>query len=331
MNAVVPLKGFTLAPKAKREKMDTILVTVEEAARWQIPGPQRNLKVNDKVRAFSSKLAQDGGVMSSIIHLGKVDGDPALYLVDGQHRREGFFMSGLPEWLVNVCIHEYETMAELALDFITLQTPLNRLKPDDTMRALEFVVPVLRKLREQFPFVGYDQLRRGNSSPIVSMSTLLKCWSGSRQETPATAGSSGTTIEIAHALDSDPARYNELAAFLSVAHAAWGRDAENYRLWGSLNLIICMWLYRRIVLDKDRAGAKRTVVLSLDMFRKCMMQLSADANYVDWLVGRNLGDRDRSPAYSRVKAAFALRLKIEGGTSAKVLLPQPAWASNRGS
>ncbi len=312
--------------------MDTIVVTRDEAAQWQIPGPQRNLKVNDKVRAFACQLAQDQGVMSSIIHLGKIDGDKATYIVDGQHRREGFFMSELPEWLVNVCIHEYETMAELALDFITLQTPLNRLRPDDSMRALEFVVPVLRKLREAYPFVGYDNLRRNNNTPIVSMSTMLKCWAGSRQETPATAGSSGgATIEIAKSLDADPHRYNELAAFLSAAHAAWGRDPENYRLWSALNLIICMWLYRRLVLDKDRSGNRRTIVLTLDQFRKCLMSVSADANYIDWLVGRNLGDRDRSPAYSRIKAAFVARLKAEGVPAAKAILPQPAWASNRGS
>jgi hypothetical protein len=34
------------------------------------------------------------------------------------------------------------------------------------------------------------------------------------------------------------------------------------------------------------------------------MSVSANTDYVDWLVGRNLGERDRTPAYGRLKTIF---------------------------
>ena len=40
-----------------------------------------------------------------------------------------------------------------------------------------------------------------------------------------------------------------------------------------------------------------------------------------------MGDRDRSPAYARLKAIFARRLQEESRDHKKPLLPQPAWSS----
>jgi hypothetical protein len=61
------------------------------------------------------------------------------------------------------------------------------------------------------------------------------------------------------------------------------------------------------------------------MYAKLLMSLSADSQYPDWLVGRNNAQRDMSPAYARIKSAFAKRLELETGK--KPSLPQPAWAS----
>ena len=73
------------------------------------------------------------------------------------------------------------------------------------------------------------------------------------------------------------------------------------------------------------------ITFSNDLFRKCLMSLSADAGYADWLVGRKLGDRDRSPAYSRIKQIFTGRimdeLKVDRN---KVFLPQPPWMHSSG-
>jgi len=55
------------------------------------------------------------------------------------------------------------------------------------------------------------------------------------------------------------------------------------------------------------------------------MSISADTLYLDWLVGRKLGERDRSPAYDRIKKAFVKRLEQDMGR--KPSLPAPAWAN----
>jgi hypothetical protein len=57
------------------------------------------------------------------------------------------------------------------------------------------------------------------------------------------------------------------------------------------------------------------------------MSISADSTYVDWLLGRHIGERDRSPCYRRIKDIFAARLEAIQGK--KPLLPQPSWAVSK--
>jgi hypothetical protein len=114
----------------------------------------------------------------------------------------------------------------------------------------------------------------------------------------------------------------QLITFLQTAEAAWGRDPEHYRLWGNLNLTMCMWLWRRLVLDTER-GTLRRVVLTAAQFKKCLMRVSATGDYIDWLQGRNMSDRDRSPCYRRLSGIFVQSIKDDGVD--KPLMPKPAW------
>lgn len=85
-------------------------------------------------------------------------------------------------------------------------------------------------------------------------------------------------------------------------------------------MTVCMWLYRRLVITPYSSSTKK---LTKEMFSKCLMGVAADAHYAEWLVGRQLRDRDRSPAYQRVKALFAKRIELETGE--KPRLPSPDW------
>ena len=67
--------------------------------------------------------------------------------------------------------------------------------------------------------------------------------------------------------------------------------------------------------------------LTIEQFKRGMMALSANSEYLEWLVGRRLSDHDRAPAYSRIKAILAARYAQD--QKAKLRLPSPAWA--RGS
>jgi hypothetical protein len=89
-----------------------------------------------------------------------------------------------------------------------------------------------------------------------------------------------------------------------------------------------MWLYRRLVLDKDR-GVKRFAVLTRDQFKRAMMSVSADPAYLDWLVARHMGERDRSPCYGRLRAIIVKRLAADTGGKAK--MPAPPWYTKTGT
>lgn len=217
----------------------------------------------------------------------------------------------------------FDNLIELAEEFVQLNSSLTPMRPDDLLRGSELSIPALKQIRKACEFVGYGQVRRGGGSgPIVSMSALIRCWRVSQNEVPTNSGIGGA-LKIARELDQQSS--SNLIAFLSVAYEAWGRDEENYRLWGNLNLTICMWLWNKLVIDRDRTGTKRYALLDIPQFKKCLMLVSANADYNSWLVGRTLSDRDRSPAYNRLKAIFASRLSGDSKTAMR--LPQPAWGS----
>lgn len=318
---VLPFKSGREPPRGSKSAMETKIFSVDELGAWRIPPFQRPVRLNEKVRALSDEIRHDGGVIPGVITLGTVKSDAAIYIVDGQHRIEAFRISGLSELLSDVRLVSFESMAEMAEEFVRLNSALVRMRPDDVLRGLEASVSALRKIRQECKFVGYDQIRRGTSSPIVGMSMLLRVWSGSAQETPNQAGA--PAAQIAETIGADSVE--DLIQFLTVAHSAWGRDAEYARLWSGLNLGLCMWCWRRLVKDADRSGNKRYIKLTIKQFSQCLMALSANTHYLEWLQGRILGDRDRSPAYSRIKKIWASRLHSEVRT--KITFPQPAWSS----
>jgi len=320
---IIHLKGRE-APKAKRSAMETMIFSRDEVLTWKLPPFQRPLRVNAKVLGLSEQLKVDGGVIPGVLTLGRLGSDKTFYVVDGQHRIESFKLSELKECIADVRIFPATSMAELAQEFVELNGRLVNMRPDDILRGLEESLPQLRRVRASCDFVGYGQIHRSTAgSALIGMSALLRCWHMGRAEFPARH--SPPAHELAVTLDADEA--DKLILFMQTARSAWGVDQENYRLWGSLNLTICMWLWRRLVLDKTR-GAKRYVILSPDDFRKCLMQVSADEGYLEWLVGRQMGERDRAPCYTRLRSNFVKRLQA-GNDKAKVMLPQPSWVIGR--
>lgn len=316
------IKGAHHPPKSVQSRMDTLILTPEMVSQWRLPECQRPKRINCKVQMASEKIRREE-VISGVLTLGMVRGDPSLYIVDGQHRIEGFKMTGLDEVIADVRIVVFNSFAEMAEEFVELNSALVIMRPDDILRGSEPFVPALKQIRTELDFVGYDQVRRGGvSGPIVSMSALIRCWRASQYDVPANSNMS-KAIDLAKQMDEKSIK--NLISFMSVAFEAWKRDPEHFKLWGNLNLALCMWMWNRLVIDKERLGTKRYAVLDIPLFKKCLMSVAADADYSSWLVGRNLSDRDRSPCYERLKAIFAARLTHEGKPSR---LPLPAWAKS---
>lgn len=315
------IKGMQSAPKTFKSKMDTVLVTPAVVDSWHLPPFQRPLKVNKKVLALAEGLKENGGVIPGVLTLGRIS--ERTYLVDGQHRIESFKLSGLNEGYADVRLCDFESFADMGEAFVNLQERLVAMKPDDVLRGLEGVIPLQAFIRKQCKFVGYDQLRRGPSSPIVSMSAVLRAWAMSSSEVPTGTGHSA--IGVARELNDETS--TQLVQFLNMAYGAWGGDPEYYRLWGSLNMTMSMWLWRRLVLT---AYSQRSIRLTANQFGRCLMAMSADQSYLDWLVGRNLNERDRSPCYGRIRRIFVQRLSQEEDPK-KIFFPAPAWYNSNGT
>lgn len=310
------LKPTTAAERETQTVLDTVLITPAIVKQWKIPDFQRPLIVNEKVRAAARKIAEDGGVVPDVITLGVLES--VIYLVDGQHRKEAFLLSDMAEGYADIRTIHFESMQEMSDAFVRLNSTLRNMGPNDILRGLESSRNGLAIIRTACPWVGYDRVRLNESSPLLSMSVVLRCWFSSQPEVPNAASVSAQ--RLADRITVDEAE--TLTVFLQSAMRAWGRDIEYQKLWLTLNLTLCAWLYRRIVLNSYSAKTRR---LTVDQFTKALMGLSADAEYVDWLTGRKMGINDRAPAYGRIRAIMVKRLEQETGH--RYMFPAPAWAA----
>jgi hypothetical protein len=315
-------KPVTEAQKITQTTLDCWSITVADIKSWKLPLFQRPLKVNDKVQQLAGQIVMDDGVIPGVFCIGFLDGE--RYLVDGQHRCKAFTIAaemikeGPPmTGYVDVRVVHFGSMAEMAIEFKNLNSRLVNMRADDILRAMEMSCPSVSAIRRSCPFVGYDNIRRGDRSPLISMSTALRVWTGSAHDVPHTTGTSAADLAAELSDEESALSVN----FLRCCFEAWGRDVAYQRLYSTMNLMLCAWLYRRIVLSAYSAKTKQ---IDDSQFVRCLMHLSADKTYVDWLVGRN-GKRDIGPAYMRIKAIFASRL--EADTGSKHYLPQPPWAS----
>lgn len=322
---IVRMPGAKEAPKSSRASMETIVVTIKTLDSWKRPPFQREIRITPRVWEVVEDIKKTE-VIPGILTLGKMDGD--VFLIDGQHRIEAFRLSEMLEALADIRVHQFDSMEEMSKEFSNLNSPLVRMKNDDNMRAYEFSNPHIAAIRKRCPFVGYDRIRQATeghrAKTLVSMANVVRLWFGSDGDTPTMGPSSTEAVKL---LNEEQVAL--MTDFLSACLEAWGYDKENWRLWTSINIGLLAWLWRRAVLGthlpQHQRGGVKNVRLTREDWVKCLMGLSADSRYHEWLVGRGLRDRDRSPAYSKIKDAFAKRLAEMGVKSPR--FPQGVWVS----
>lgn len=318
MNIVKP---STNAEKTTGSTVDTIIFSPEEAQAWRPPLFQRPLKVNAKVRELAEGIKRDKGVVPGILTLGKVGKDPAVWLVDGQHRIQAFLMSMEPVGYADVRTIFCPSMADLGNEFVNLNSHLVRMSPDDVLRGLESSTPSLQKIRKTCPFVGYDQIRRrANGSSVLSMSQAIRAWNISSQDVPGSSADSAPAI-VGHMCEHE---VDNLIKYLTVCDQTWGRDPAYWPLWKMLNLTLVAWIYRRQVLAQPPSTSKAKHIAG-EYWPRMMMALSTDGHYLDWLTGRQLTDRDRSPAYQRCTTIMGQRY-TELTNGIKMIWLRPPWS-----
>ena len=81
MSNVLKLPGGAAreAPKALRSQMDTLLLTLDQVNRWELSPWQRELRETEKVHRCAEELKLNGGIISGIVTLGRLTGDPKYY------------------------------------------------------------------------------------------------------------------------------------------------------------------------------------------------------------------------------------------------------------
>jgi hypothetical protein len=153
---------------------------------------------------------------------------------------------------------------------------------------------------------------------MISMSVVVRAWEYSNPTPPTKGGGGPGGVQgiVARMSIQDA---SEMVEFVQMAERAFGRDKEYRRLWGALNLTVCMWMYRRMVLDAPRS-TDRSFRSTKELFGQCLTRLSASTDYLDWLHARVFTDEHRTPCYKRIKLIFGAEIGERVGK--KVKLPE---------
>jgi hypothetical protein len=320
--------------------VDFITVSKKDTDKWEIPPEiQRPLKVNTKVIAVAQALPLTKKLEGTIT-LGFWDG--VVWILDGQHRLAAFILAqekyGLADRVNILChIEVFATRAAMAARFRLLQQSLLKMSPDDGLRPMAINTPSLQILTRECPFIGFGNIQRlFQTSQTLSMSVLLRCWHGSSFESPSLSNSSMSE----YALSMSEAEACECASFLKLAFQVWARIPEYARLWGILNITLCMWFYRRMVLEPASGITK----LNPDQFRVWLGCLFEDplsipraqekmnwiSPYRDWLIGKAMNIETRRIAAQQIKLRALKFLPARTKHPAKVRklkFPSAPWMS----
>jgi hypothetical protein len=309
----------THAEKMMHQTTSTMLASVDMFKSWKDPDVQRPLRVNSKVKEMTLQIVADK-VIPNTITVGILN--KVMYLLDGQHRREAYYTAatmGADEVYCEIRYEWFDTMADMGKRYVELNSVLVKQRPDDILRGMEGSNDALHLIRERCPFVGFDHLRVKSTSPILGMSILLRSWYGSAGDIPGTTKPSA--MDIAKMLTVPEA--SQCCDFANLALRAWGKDDEYKRLWASMTMTMCMWLYRRTVISPDPDTTK----ITKDAFRLCLTTISAQGDFIDWIRDRKLTERDRGPCYNRIVKLFLTSLRSQGHKRPK--LPAPLWAEGK--
>jgi hypothetical protein len=212
----------------------------------------------------------------------------------------------------------FDDYAKMALRFDKLQRHMAKMKPDDGLRALEHSVPVLAYIKKSCLFVGYGKIQRAEStSASLSMSVLVRCWVGSESAVPTS--SPGAARELVQAMDQSTAE--RCVEFATLAFRAWENNSEFGPLWGTVNLTLCIWLYRRMVL----APSTEVKPMTREQFGRFLMALTDD-DYIEFLRGKQMTRNSRNAVMTRLETRLTTFLKKVDPKVRRPCLPKRDWA-----
>ena len=310
-----------------------IKLTPEVINSWLIPDWQRHVRTNPKGRQLCEDI-KEIPILESMIIVGVIQrrGKYVLYLLDGHHRKEHFLKSGAPYIIIDVKFAYVETMGEMADLYLKCQDQIVKSSPNDNLKGLAVNSKTLNHIIKHCTCVTLDAARSGASNASVTMSTVIQVWYDSNLDPPKrnTLGSPPKSItDLAKKLTMRDAE--TIVAFIKICEEVFGFNNESSALWKHINLVLCLWLYRVMVLKTEWEGCEGYKVTYLDD-KRFGIGLSAlrHSRFYSSMTNKRLGSAvDRKEAYLNMTRWFLSGFPNNNGRT-RVRLPKPTWASKKG-
>jgi len=252
--------------------MEVTVISKAEARRWVVPEEVQRKYRETKKHEGLVEYIEENEEIPDVIMLGTLPNDPTIYIVDGQHRQVKFLASRVNEAFARIRWEEYDTMEQIGLAFYTANGGKSLLtSADDMLRSKHLSSPPLYRLVTECPFIGFDYIRFGDGGPVMSASAAVKSWIASGLDKPRSALGKSVGVLVDNVTDEET---EDMIRFYKMCYKVWGKDKENRRMWLNINVALCAWLYRRLVLGQKKIG--RLSSLTEEEFEYCLATLAAN-------------------------------------------------------
>lgn len=284
---------------------------------WKLPPWARTPKVNKTVLQVADDLKKFPHLKSTLV-LGVYDG--CIWKIDCNHRLLGFLYSEL-ECITAHCIFHYCDSHEEMYEFYKIyQRHIRTPTKDDNLKGFEITHPPLKYISSKCRFVTYNSIG-DDAHRRIKMSTVVQAWYDSVPYIPRHV--KGNVEEQAAGLTKENAE--KIVEFLLACRDGLGLDQAV--LWKQVNIVLLMWLYRRLVWGEtslEEEEDQEYSTFTKDQFINGIMGLQANSYY--GALHRRKLDSDRMSVYQSLINHFRNSLKDNKVKIPKLCLPtRPSW------
>lgn len=306
-----------------------IKLTPDVIKSWLTPYWQRPVRFNAKGRQLTEdiKLTRK---LDSVMIVGVVkkrNGKFDLYLVDGHHRKAAFLRSGAPYMDIDVKFVYVDKVEELSPLYLNCQEQITKSTANDNLQGLAVTNEVLQHIKSKCEFITYEGVRLGTIAHSINMSTVVQIWYDSMLDPPKknTLTPSVSITELAKKLTVDDA--DHIVQFMTLCRDNFEFKKLSSGLWLHINLVLCLWLFRVLVLREVWEGGEVYKVKHLTprQFGVGLLGLKNDKYYLTLMRKKLNSSVDRKEAYQSIAKLFASNLRSCGVVS-NPKLPRPQWA-----
>jgi hypothetical protein len=288
-------------PSIRHMSIDQMLIdrhTIQEV--WKVPPFQRHILLNKRFFTLVAEFRQTHCLPYGTLLIGCWNS--ILYVVDGNHRMAACIESGVPAIRANVQYVRFDTYVAMVAAYNKVQIPIKVSTPNDRLKVLADLHPPLQSIANACNFVTFSKAAAGQAGQLLTMSMLIQVWEWSKVNPPRPFG--GASLEdLAKPLTQVDA--DNLIIFFQLCRFRFGLSPA---LWRAQNLALCLWLYRRLVLQENVDGEKWSNLTPAEF----SVGLAGLVNglYETCVTGKQLSsDADRNRIWAKLVQGFRLSMK----------------------